>query len=61
MEAAELYEAAGNRDQAAVLYARLKNWAKVGKLISYVTQPKVHIAYAKVNLSVFVYILKNQS
>jgi hypothetical protein len=45
-----LYEAAGNRDQAAVLYARLKNWAQVGKLISSVTQPKVHIAYAKVNI-----------
>jgi hypothetical protein len=50
LEAAELYETAGNKDQAALLYTRLKNWSQVSKLIQYVTQPKVHIAYAKVNL-----------
>jgi len=53
LEAAELYEIAGNKDQAALLYTRLKNWSQVSKLIQYVTQPKVHIAYAKVNLYVF--------
>ncbi|EFX73748.1 hypothetical protein DAPPUDRAFT_324995 [Daphnia pulex] len=47
LEAAELYETAGNKDQAALLYTRLKNWSQVSKLIQYVTQPKVHIAYAK--------------
>ena len=43
-----MFEMAGSKDQAALLYARLKNWAQVGKLIQFVTQPKVHIAYAKV-------------
>ncbi|KZS07049.1 Outer segment 6 [Daphnia magna] len=47
VEAAELYETAGIMDQAAMLYTRLKNWTQVSKLIQYVTQPKVHIAYAK--------------
>ena len=51
LEAAELYEMAGNQDQAAVLYARLKNWNKVGQLIDQVTQPKVHILYAKVRIT----------
>lgn len=50
MEAAELYETAGIKDQAALLYTRLKNWTQVSKLIQYVTLPKVHIAYAKVKL-----------
>lgn len=48
LEAAELFECSGNKDQAAVLFARLKNWNKVSRLIHDVTQPKVHIAYAKV-------------
>ena len=48
VEAAEMYEAAGNKYQAAVLYVRLKNWNKVGQLIGDVTQPKIHILYAKV-------------
>jgi hypothetical protein len=39
-----------------LLYSRLKNWSQVSKLIQYVTQPKVHIAYAKVysRFSVFI-------
>ena len=53
VEAAELFEGCGNKEQAAGLYARLKNWNKVGKLIHVVTQPKVHIAYAKVSLHSF--------
>ena len=39
-----------NIDQAAILYARLKNWTKVGQLIDRVMQPKVHILYAKVSV-----------
>lgn len=50
LEAAELFECSGNKDQAAVLFARLKNWNQVSRLIHDVTQPKVHIAYAKVRL-----------
>lgn len=48
-----MFETAGNKDQAALLYARLKNWSQVSKLIQYVTQPKVHIAYAKVYVCCF--------
>lgn len=51
-----MFETSGNKDQAALLYARLKNWSQVSKLIQYVTQPKVHIAYAKVNSINWLYL-----
>lgn len=47
-EAAELYEMAGNVNQAASCYIRLKNWTKVGTFLQRVTSSKIHSQFAKV-------------
>lgn len=47
-EAAQVYEAADNFNQAASCYIRLKNWIKVGVLLPQVTSSKIHGQFAKV-------------
>lgn len=46
-EAAILYEKGQYFDKAAVVYIKLRNWQKVGELISNVTSNKIHLQYAK--------------
>lgn len=43
MEAAALYESAGQYEKAAGLYIKLKNWGKVGSLLSNINTPKIHL------------------
>ncbi|XP_015117789.1 WD repeat-containing protein 19 [Diachasma alloeum] len=46
-EAAILYEKAEYFDKAASAYIKLKNWIKVGQLLSQISSPKINIQYAK--------------
>ncbi|KAG8231539.1 hypothetical protein J437_LFUL008080 [Ladona fulva] len=46
-DAAILYENGGFYEKAASLYIKLKNWKKVGDLLPDITNPKIHIQYAK--------------
>lgn len=46
-DAASLYEKAECYDKAASNYIKLKNWPKVGELLSNVTSNKIHLQYAK--------------
>lgn len=46
-DAAVLFEKAECYDKAASNYIKLKNWAKVGELLSNVTSNKIHLQYAK--------------
>ncbi len=48
-EAAQLYELTDNFNQAASCYIRLKNWTKVGTILSRVTSSKIHVQFAKVS------------
>ncbi|XP_049780005.1 WD repeat-containing protein 19 isoform X1 [Schistocerca cancellata] len=46
-DAALLYEKGQFFEKAALTYIRLKNWFKVGELLSHISSPKIHIQYAK--------------
>ncbi|XP_014214190.1 WD repeat-containing protein 19 [Copidosoma floridanum] len=46
-EAAQLYEKAEYFDKAASAYIKLKNWQKVGQLLSQTSSPKINVQYAK--------------
>ncbi|KAI6657490.1 WD repeat-containing protein 19-like [Oopsacas minuta] len=46
-QAGQLYEEAREFERAASVYARLKQWNKVGNLLTQVTSPKIHAQYAK--------------
>merc|ERR1719287_349787 len=47
MEAAQLYEAAGDHDQAASLYILDLNFEAAAPLMSKIHTPKLHMQYAK--------------
>ena len=42
-EAAALYEQANYFDKAAYLYIKLKDWAKIGKLLPHISSPKIQV------------------
>ena len=46
-QAGQLYEEAREFEKTASVYARLKQWNKVGNLLTQVTSPKIHAQYAK--------------
>ena len=46
-QAGQLFEEAGEFEKAASVYARLKQWNKVGSLLAQVNTPKIHAQYAK--------------
>lgn len=46
-ESAMLFEKCMQYDRAAFNYIKLKNWNKVGELLSTVNSPKIHLQYAK--------------
>ena len=46
-EAASIYEKGGFYDKAAQIYISMKNLEQVGKILGYVTSPKVHSLYGK--------------
>lgn len=46
-ESAVLFEKSMQYDKAASNYIKLKNWSKVGELLSSVNSPKIHLQYAK--------------
>lgn len=46
-EAAQLFEKCSQYDRAASNYIKLKNWNKVGELLSSVSSNKIHLQYAK--------------
>lgn len=43
-EAANLYEKAAFFDKAAYLYIKLKDWAKIGKLLPHISSPKIQVS-----------------
>lgn len=46
-EAALLFEKGEDYDKAALIYIRLKNWQKIGNILSNITSSKIHLQYAK--------------
>ena len=46
-DAASLYESGAYYDKAAYVYIKLKNWAKIGKLLPNISSPKIQLQYAK--------------
>jgi WD repeat-containing protein 19 len=49
-DAAVLYEKGQFYEKAASTYIRLKDWQKVGELLTNITSSKIHLQYAKVSL-----------
>ena len=43
-DAAALYEAAQYYDKAAYQYIKLKDWAKIGKLLPHISSPKIQVS-----------------
>ena len=46
-DAGPLYERAGEFESAAAVYIRMKNFARVAPLVDRISQPRIHLQYAK--------------